>query len=280
MASRLERHAEVVAGLRIQIGRMGNVPVLDRLDRSRIGFGLDAIDRRLPRSGLPTGVLHEVMGQGPDTEHGATASLLIAGLLARIDPTRPVLWAMQRNDLFAPGLATVGLHPHRLILADCGKSVLAVMEEALRHPDLVAVVGELEGKLDLNASRRLQIAAETSGVTAFLIRRSRRFDDPALLTPSAAVSRWRVAALPQTGTTCAVDSLSGRALWRLELLRCREASFPFNWIVQSCDAQGRLAEVTPDAASRQGGPYTPDRLPLASLLANGPAPARGMLRQA
>lgn len=218
------------------------------------------------------------MGQGPDTEHGATASLLIAGLLARIDPTPPILWAMQRNDLFAPGLAAFGLHPHRLILAECGKSVLAVMEEALRHSDLVAVVGELEGRLDLNASRYLQIAAEASGVTAFLIRRNRRLDDPALLTPSAAVSRWRVAALPQAGATPSLDTLSGRALWRLELLRCREVSFPFNWIVQSCDAQGRLAEAIPNAASRRTGSSA--RQAQASLTPTSPDPSSPGFRMA
>lgn len=41
MATRLERHAEVVASLRIQIGRMGNMPVLDGPSRTRIGFGLE-----------------------------------------------------------------------------------------------------------------------------------------------------------------------------------------------------------------------------------------------
>ncbi len=250
--------AEAIETLRARIGRMGRSGAVARGKRLR--FGLQAIDACLP-SGLPCGALHEVLGHGPDTEHGTHPSLLIAGLLARHDLDRPVLWAMQRGDLFPPGLAAVGLHPRRLILVEGGTEVLAVMEEALRHPGLAAVVGEVEGRLGLTASRRLQLAAESSGVPAFAIRRSRRFDDPALLAPSAAASRWRVSALP----SAEAHSLPGRAVWRLELLRCREAS-PFHWIVQACDAQGRVA-----ALSRAGAPV---RVPLAAVLADRPAVSR------
>ena len=303
MGIRLENHAEVVERLRLQISRIGGAATSAawKQDQSRtpIRFGLETIDSRLPRGGLAAGALHEVLGHGPDTEHGTLASLLVSGLLARAEAgAEPgashggqVLWAMQRNDLFAPGLAAVGLHPQRLILAECGGSVLAVMEEALRHPGLVAVVGEVEGKLGLTASRRLQLAAEASGVTAFAIRRSRRFDDPVLLAPSAAVSRWRVSAVPEAvspgSSLQSLEAFPGRALWRLELLRCREAS-PFHWIVQACDAQGHLADAYPVAAASHarapGRPTTPDRLSVVAALADGPAQARahspGQLRLA
>ena len=58
------------------------------------------------------------------------------------------------------------------------------------------VVCELDGKLDLVASRRPQLAAEGSQVLGLLIRRSQRFNDPALAQPSAAMTRWRVGTLP------------------------------------------------------------------------------------
>ena len=250
--------AEAIETLRAQVNRMGRSGVA--ATGKRLRFGLRAIDACLP-SGLPCGALHEVLGHGPDTEHGTHPSLLIAGLLARHDADRPVLWAMQRSDLFPPGLAAVGLHPRRLILVEGGADVLAVMEEALRHRGLAAVVGEVEGRLGLPASRRLPLAAESSGVPAVALRRRPRFDDPALLAPSAAASRWRVAALP----SATVDPLPGRAVWRLELLRCREAS-PFHWIVQACDAQGRVA-----ALPRAGAPV---RVPLAAVLADRPAASR------
>ncbi len=251
--------AEAVEALRVRIGQMGRSGTETAIRRC-LQFGLQAIDRR-SGTGLACGALHEVLGHGPDTEHGTHPSLLIAGLLARHDPDRPVLWVMQRGDLFPPGLAAVGLHPRRLILVEGGGEVLAVMEEALRHAGLAAVVGEVEGRLGLTASRRLQLAAEASGVAAFAIRRSRRFDDPALLAPSAAASRWRVAALPPSQA----GAPPGRAVWRLELLRCREAS-PFHWIVQACDAQGRVAAL-PRATA-------PVRVPLAAVVADRPAASR------
>jgi protein ImuA len=204
-------------------------------------FGRAALDARLPDGGLALGALHEVAGSGPDVEHGAAAALFVAGVLARLPGL--VLWALERRDLFAPALAGVGVHPDRVIYAEAGRptGVLLVMEEGLRHPGLAGVVGEVSGRLTLTASRRLQLAAEASGVVAFVLRHSRRHADPALAEPSAAVARWRVGALPSPPPlphTPDVPGL-GRARWRLDLVRCRGAE-PRSWIVEACDAQGGL----------------------------------------
>jgi protein ImuA len=201
-----------------------------------LGFGVAAIDQALPGGGLAQNALHEAASAGADTEHAAAATLFVAGVLARLGG--PVLWVLRQADLFAPGLAAAGLHPGRVLFAEAGKDVLPVMEEGLRHAGLAAVVGELTGRLTLVASRRLQLAAEQSGVMAVLIRRSPVFDDPALKEPSAAATRWRVAALPSPE----------RALWRLDLTRCRGAE-PNSWIVEACDATGRLG-LAADPADR------------------------------
>jgi protein ImuA len=106
------------------------------------------------------------------------------------------------------------------------------------------VVGEFEGRLSLVASRRLQLAAEKSGVLAALLRRGRVFDDPELAAPSAAVTRWRITArvspppLPHAPT---VPGL-GAAVWQLELTHCRGGEAG-SWMVEACDATGRLALV-------------------------------------
>jgi protein ImuA len=214
-------------------------------------FGVPAIDRHLPAGGLVTGALHEVAGTGADIEHGAAAALLVAGLLARRRGT--VLWALERADLFAPGLAAAGLHPDRVVFAEAGRSVLLVMEEALRHAGLAAVVGEV-GRLGLTASRRLQLAAEGSGVPGFALRRSRSGTDPALAEPNAAVTRWRVAALPSPPPLPHAPHVPGlaRARWQLDLVRCRGGT-PATWIVEATDAQGRLA-LAADAGDRQAAP--------------------------
>src|SRR5947209_647034 len=98
-------------------------------------FGLAPIDAALPGGGLPLGALHEVAGGGADIEHGAAAARFAAGILARI--AGPVLWVLERRDLFAPGLAGAGLHPDRVLYAEAGRrDVLLVMEEGLRHRGL------------------------------------------------------------------------------------------------------------------------------------------------
>ncbi len=153
------KRTETLARLRAQIARIEHVDT-SRAVRS-IPFGIPALDRAGP---MLLGALHEVAGAGPDTEHGAAAALFLAGVLARLEG--PVLWVQERPDLFAPGLACVGLHPARLIFVEAGKDVLAAMEEGLAHPGLAAVVGEFSARLSLVASRRLQLAAEKSGVMA------------------------------------------------------------------------------------------------------------------
>jgi protein ImuA len=218
-------------------------------------FGVGPLDAALPGGGLALAALHEAAGAGPDVEHGAAAALLIAGILARLQG--PVLWVIQKSDLFAPGLAGTGLHPDRVVFAEAGKDVLAVMEEGLRQPGLAAVVGEVSGKFSLVASRRLQLAAEHGGLLAFVLRRSRSFDDPALSEPAASVTRWRVAALPTPPPLPEAPDTPGlgQALWRLELLRCRGGE-PGSWIVEASDAQGRLslpAELR-DRSTEKAGP--------------------------
>jgi protein ImuA len=216
-----------------------------------IALGIEAIDQVLPTGGIRLGALHEAASAGPDTEHAAAATLFAAGILARL--AGPVLWVLRQADLFAPGLAGAGLQPDRIVFAEAGKDVLPVMEEGLRHAGLAAVVAEHTGRLSLVASRRLQLAAEQAGILAILIRRSPSFDDPVLNEPTAAVTRWRIAALPSPpALPHAPDTPGlGRARWKLDLTRCRGGE-PGSWVVEACDATGRLGLVadTADRASR------------------------------
>jgi protein ImuA len=241
--------------LRERIARIEHAHSRDTETKS-IGLGVAPIDQALPGGGLSLGALHEAASAGPDTEHAAAATLFIAGILARLDG--PVLWVLQQPDLFAPGLAAVGLQADRVVFAEAGKAVLPVMEEGLRHPGLVAVVAELTGRLSLVASRRLQLAAEKAGILAILVRRSRGFDDPALKQPTAAATRWRIAALPSPpALSHAPDTPGvGRAQWGLELTRCRSGETG-SWKVEACDATGRL-DLVPDPVHRSH--QAPERL--------------------
>jgi protein ImuA len=210
-------------------------------------FGVAEVDAWLPEGGLALGALHEVAGGGADGVMAAAATLFVAGVLARLE--RPVLWCAVARDLFAPGLAGVGLAPGRLMqaVAPDEKHVLLAMEEALRHPGLAAVVGELS-RLPMVASRRLVLAAEKSGVMAVVVRR-RREGKVAEGGLSAAATRWYVTPVPSVPGPSLSGFGMGRARWRVELVRCRGGEAA-EWVMEACDAQGCLG-VSAAVANRQ-----------------------------
>jgi protein ImuA len=199
-----------------------------------LAFGVDAIDAALPGGGLALGALHEAASGGADEVHAAAAALFAAGILARLKG--PAVWCGGVQDLFAPGLACAGLHPDRVLQVDAqgDKAVMAAMEEALRHPGVAGVAGEL-ATLPMTASRRLKLAAESSGALALAIRRrpeGRDWKDG----PNAASTRWRISPLPSS--PLGAPGI-GRARWRVELTRCRGGEAA-EWIMEACDATGRL----------------------------------------
>src|SRR4051812_19597748 len=81
-------------------------------------FGVESIDSSLAGGGLAAAALHEAAGDRPSLSDDAAATLFIAAIAAR--RPGPVLWALARRDLFAPGLALAGLAPERILYAECG----------------------------------------------------------------------------------------------------------------------------------------------------------------
>ncbi|KQM17200.1 damage-inducible mutagenesis protein [Sphingomonas sp. Leaf24] len=222
------RHHHVLEDLRARIAAIEGVGVR----HAHLPFGDPLIDAALPGGGIAAGALHEIAGS-PELADDASATIFLAGMLARLEG--PVFWCQSWRDLFAPALHLAGLHPDRVIHVEAGSdtNVLLAMEECLRHAGIGGVVGEI-GRYSTTASKRLQLAAEASGVTAFVFRRASKRD--AAPEGTAAVTRWRIAASPSE--PLGIPSL-GRARWRVELERVR-GSNPAAWIVEGCDAQGRI----------------------------------------
>lgn len=240
--------------------------VVAKLERHRassqtlppLPFGLAGVDAALAGGGLARGALHEVAGTGADIQHGAAAAMFAAGILARIEGK--VLWVLEQHDLFAPGLAAAGLHPDRVIYAQAGRrDALLVMEDGLRHRGLAGVVAELSERVSLSASRRLQLAAEATGVTALLLRRPGK-GEAGLVGANAATTRWRIAAQPSDPPIPEAPDVPGlgRAHWRLDLLRSRGGRTG-SWIVEACDASGRL-DMVAALADRPSAQSTRSRL--------------------
>lgn len=196
----------------------------------RLSTGLPALDSVLPENGLARACVHETAGAASDG--------FIAALAARL--AGPVLWCVQQaaaDRLYAPGLARFGLGPDRLTVAVCPNRTdcLWAMEEGLRAGVLAAVVGEPDGAVDLTASRRLQLAAETGSTTGFVLLRG---GVRGRLAPSAVASRWQVTPLPALGRGTGLR-------WQVRLLRCRgggEGTWEIDWD-ETADRFGLAAAV-------------------------------------
>jgi protein ImuA len=221
----LRRHLQ-----RINDGRHGLLPL-----------GVPAIDAALG-GGLARGGVHEVAA----SDEGAAAGLATV-LAARLSGSnlRSVLWIVPAGgpyapQLFAPALAMFGLDPTRLMLVTASRPAdrLWAMEEALRCRALAAVIAEIDA-VALPALRRLQLAAEGSGVAGLLLRAGSAAGERG----GGAVTRWQVESAP---------SKSDKPRWRLALLRSRSGRAG-QWLVEWSHETGGLALV---AALRDGPPET------------------------
>ncbi|MBA2932783.1 hypothetical protein HZF05_01615 [Sphingomonas sp. CGMCC 1.13654] len=161
-------------------------------------LGVDSLDRALG-GGIARGRLHELFAAEP--ADGPVAAAFAAMLVLRALPSStPLLWLRQEDAegggrLSASGLAQIGLDPARLVLLVLRDPVMLLRAAAdvVRCPAVGAAVIELWKQpraLDLTASRRLEMAAEESGVTALMLRVD---GDP---IPSAAHTRWQVSSAP------------------------------------------------------------------------------------
>lgn len=80
------------------------------------------------------------------------------------------------------------------------REILPLIEEALREKGLAAVIGKVT-RTGVTASRRLQLAAEATGVTAPIIGRWWTLTEKDLVhLPTAVVTQWRFA--PARPSSC------------------------------------------------------------------------------
>lgn len=223
-------------------------------EHSTFTFELDELDSCLVGRGLRTGALHEVMGHSCTLADEASAVLFVAGIAARAAKgcDRPVLWTSCRNDLYAPGLAQVGLSPARLIQAQPPDDValLAVVEDALCDGTPATIVAEVR-EVSMVASRRIQLAAADADILVLLLRQRRSRDQDPFAEPSAAWTRWRIGSAPSERLIVAGV---GRSRWLVELVRQRGGE-PFSMILEGCDETGRLAvpAASADRAAEAAG---------------------------
>lgn len=211
---------------------------------SLLSLGVPVIDATLHAAGVPAGAVHEIAGQGGDEEQGAAgAAFLALGLKTAAGPGWAA-WMTQDADLYAPGLAALGLDLRRLLLVSARRDaeVCWALEEALRSRSLRAIVGEI-GMVSLTATRRLQLAAEQAGIPCFLLRRwrTKELAERHRAQPIAAATRWRVSAMSDTAKETMPEL--GHMSRRVDLWRCRNGQ-PASWMVEmSHDDEQRIAAL-------------------------------------
>lgn len=225
--------SSTLSALRVAVERLENSHP-ERLS-PRVALGHSEADVAL-KGGLALGSLHEVFaGKG----HSAAATGFVAGL-ARLatQGKRFVLWvrqdfaAREAGELAMEGFAELGLDPRYLIVvrAASAQSVLAITADGLACNALGAVVSEMWGEtkaFDLVASRKLTLAAGTSGVTNLMLRFA------AEPCASTAETRWIVRAAHSPPV--AAEDAWGVPAFDAELARNRHGPSG-RWIMEwTCD---------------------------------------------
>ncbi len=217
-----EREALIEAARR-QIGLLEKMSVTARLP-----LGCAQIDACL-KGGLAAGALHEVAAADHRAAPTALGFLLVLARIAVVARGGALIWPQDRRPgafgaPYGPGLKHFGLDPGRIVFLRCRRSedALWAMEEALRIGGVGAVVGARTARMDLTASRRLQLAAEASATPAFLLRAHK---DAA---PSAAATRWRVSPVPSARDGHGVFA---RPRWLVALERARGGK-PGEWVME------------------------------------------------
>lgn len=222
-----------------------------------VPWGLEEIDRTLPARGLCAGAIHELTSAREGAWPPMTAMLQLAN--SAQERLRPMLTVcVGLPGVWPHALAAAGLDVSRCLVINAAQDRAWAMDVALRAGALV--LGDASG-LDLFLTRRLQLAAESSGALALLTRSDVR-------TPSAAATRWSIEPLAHGMHEASGESDASHARrWRVELVRCKgaqpEAGLPRRWSVEldheACPGRvaARVLDGSASAADgygRVGGP--------------------------
>jgi protein ImuA len=235
---KMSARMSTLATLRGRIERLETHADAHRLDRIALGHA-DADTMLL--GGLARAAVHEVFAAG---HQSAAATGFIAGLASRVSARRPLVWVRQdfteieSGALSMSGLAELGLDPRYLVTVRAAdiEQALRTTADALACDAVGAVLLEVWGEsrqLDLVASRKLTLAAQTSGVSCLVLRVA------ATPAPSTAETRWIVRAAHSPPAALSMPAGLGDAWgaprFDVELVRNRHGLVG-RWVMEwNCD---------------------------------------------
>jgi protein ImuA len=209
---------------------------IDRLEGVQCRFAntapvCDIIDAALPYRGLPLGCVHELKGAN------IASSIAFASLLsARIPRKGAILYVAPDRSFYPLGLlcGDVKLEQWIHVSVRRSKDLAWTVLEALRCPAVMAVLAVIKAA-DLTFCRRLQLAAESSGATGFLL------NDAASSPVASAITRWRISSIKGPS-----GRGFGEVFWKLELLYCRggrPGKWPIVWRHGRLEPLGPFTEI-------------------------------------
>ena len=177
----------------------------------------DAVDQWLPYGGLPTGSIHEV--KSASLASAIAFSAILSVRIARNQGN--ILYIAPDRSHYPLGLLPYGVKLDQIlhISARRPQNLIWAVMEALRCSQVSSVIA-LVDYLNLTDSRRLQLAAETSGATGFLI------GSATAVSIAAPITRWKISS--------ARGKLGHRLdepVWALDLLYCRSGC-PGEWTLE------------------------------------------------
>lgn len=199
---------------------------IEMIERKEASDGRSARFCALGPLKITQGALHEIRpSDWRDAPAAYGLALAMAGKIAAATG-KPTVWISAAHAMnavgrsYGCGLSSFGVDPAKFIavFSRNAREVLWAAEEASGAAGVGAVLIEFlkpHRLLDLTATRRLQLAAENSQTSPILLRSG---DDA---EPSAARTRWRIAAAPSATDPYDLKS-SGNPRWRIEFEKCRD----------------------------------------------------------
>lgn len=177
-----------------------------------------------PNGTLPLGGIHEFVSDSQE-ERAASMGFMSALIAPLLDKEGILVWISARRMVFPPALNFFGIDPAHVLFVDVKKEkeILWATEEALKCPALTAVAADIPDP-GFIASRRLQLAAEQTQVTAFMLRQQSR-----QLNSSACLARWKISPL-HSDTEAELPGIH-HPRWDVQLLKIRNGK-PGHWQLQ------------------------------------------------
>ena len=265
---------DYLENLKNQIGSIDG-----RVSRHLMPLAVAPLDSALS-GGLALGRVHMLCGmmQAHGVVSGFATALvrrLVTHLSATGKPAGPVVWCPASSAggagmLYGHGLAALGLDPAGLMIVDTPHPArrMAALDDIARTDGLAAVVAEYDGMQKssdywMRLIRRIQLAAEASRVTVFLLG--------APLAANGCETVWHIAPSNHASNTAYAPVKSAQQLWQpawqVRLQRAR-GGYPFQGHIGWDLASGRFAELT---AVTDAGPPAKSLTDSKSL---APAPAQ------